>query len=164
MADKLLPKDLVFEGPFPRLSRRLRIGIVGGGRIAVTQAMAARLTDRWEVVAGALSSDPRLAKTRGAQWYLPEERCYSSYEEMARIEAQRPDGIDAVMITTPNHVHYDNVCLWCTQGARRHGHDDDPIGRRCPGNPNSDPSCVRKSGWTAGSNSRVRTIESFKDS
>lgn len=95
------------EGAFPRLSRRLRIGVVGGGRIAVTQAMAARLSDRWEVMAGALSADPQIAKTRGAEWYLPEERCYSSYKEMADVEAQRPDGIDAVMITTPNHVHYD---------------------------------------------------------
>ena len=107
MTDKILPADLDFEGPFPRLSRRLRIGIVGGGRIAVTQAMAARLSNRWEVSAGALSSDPLAAKTRGAEWYLPEERCYASYKEMARVEAQRSDGIDAVMITTPNHVHYD---------------------------------------------------------
>ncbi len=116
MADRLLPTDLVFEGSFPRLSRRLRIGIVGGGRIAVTQAMAARLSDCWEVVAGALSSDPQLAKTRGAQWYLPEERCYSSYEEMANVEAQRPDGIDAVMITTPNHVHYDAARTFLNAG------------------------------------------------
>ena len=107
MTDRLLPTDLDFEGAFPHLSRRLRIGIVGGGRIAVIQAMAARLSDRWEVAAGALSSDPQLAKTRGAQWYLPQDRCYSSYKEMAEVEAQRPDGIDAVMITTPNHVHYD---------------------------------------------------------
>lgn len=107
MADRLLPTDKLSEGAFPRLSRRLRIGVVGGGRIAVTQAMAARLSDRWEVMAGALSSDPQLTKTRDAEWYLPEERCYSSYKEMADVEAQRPDGIDAVMITTPNHVHYD---------------------------------------------------------
>ena len=107
VADKLLPSDLAFDSPFPRLSRRLRIGIVGGGRIAVTQAMAARLSNCWEVTAGALSSNPQAAKTRGLQWYLPEQRCYTSYEEMASTEAQRPDGIDAVMITTPNHVHYD---------------------------------------------------------
>ena len=116
MTDRLLPNVPVFEGSFPRLSRRLRIGIVGGGRIAVTQAMAARLSDRWEVAAGALSSDPQRAKNRGAQWYLPEERCYSSYDEMARVEAQRPEGIDAVMITTPNHVHYGAACTFLKAG------------------------------------------------
>jgi predicted dehydrogenase len=107
MPERLLPRDVDFDGPFPRLSRRLRLGVVGGGRISVTQATAARLTGRWEVVAGALSSDADKAKARGADWYLPEERCYASYEEMARLEAQRPDGVDAVMITTLNHVHYD---------------------------------------------------------
>ncbi len=107
MSEKLLPADLSFDGPFPRLSRRLRIGVVGGGRIAATQAMAARLSNHWEVVAGALSSDSDKAKARGAEWFLPEERCYSSFAEMAEAEAARPDGIDAVMITTPNHVHFD---------------------------------------------------------
>lgn len=107
MAERLLPFDLSFDGPFPRLSRRLRLGVVGGGRIAATQAMAARLSDRWEVTAGALSSDPAKARARGADWYLPEERCYASFREMASAEAQRADGVDAVMITTPNHVHFD---------------------------------------------------------
>lgn len=107
MADRLLPAELSFAGAFPRLSRRLRIGIVGGGRIAATQAMAARLTDYWEVAAGALSSDPEHARSRGKQYYLSPDRCYSSYEEMARLEPQRADPIDAVMITTPNHLHYD---------------------------------------------------------
>jgi predicted dehydrogenase len=107
LTEELLPPDIDFDGPFPRLSRRLRIGVVGGGRISVTQAMAARLSDRWEVVAGALSSNPEKAKARGAEWYLPEERCYTSFGEMARLETRRPDGIDAVMITTPNHVHFE---------------------------------------------------------
>lgn len=106
MTDTLLPERLNFEGPFPRLSRRLRLGVVGGGRISATQATAARMTDRWEVVAGALSSDPERARERGAEWFLPPERCYASFEEMARAEATRPDGVDAVMITTPNHVHF----------------------------------------------------------
>ncbi len=101
----LLPAD-PFDGPFPRLGRRLRLGIVGGGRIAGTQAMAARMTDRWEVVAGALSSDPDKARARGAEWYLPPERCYASFNDMAEAEAARTDGVDAVMITTPNHVHF----------------------------------------------------------
>ena len=53
----LLPADSGFEGPFPDLTRRLRLGVIGAGRIAKTQAQAARLTDRWELVAGVLSSD-----------------------------------------------------------------------------------------------------------
>ncbi len=107
MAERLLPESLSFDGPFPRLSRRLRLGVVGGGRIAVTQATAARMTDRWEVTAGALSSDAERSKMRGAEWYLPADRCYASFNEMARTEAARPDCIDAVMITTPNHVHFE---------------------------------------------------------
>lgn len=107
MAERLLPENLDFDGPFPRLSRRLKLGVVGGGRIAVTQATAARMTDRWEVVAGALSSDAERSKARGAEWYLPADRCYASFGEMAQVEAARPDGVDAVMITTPNHVHFE---------------------------------------------------------
>ena len=103
----LLPQQIDFEGPFPRLSRRVRLGIVGGGRISGMQATAARLTDRWEIVAGAFSSDPARAKAAAAEWYLSEERCYASYIEMATEEAARPDGVDAVMITTPNHLHFD---------------------------------------------------------
>jgi hypothetical protein len=53
MMDKLFPQPLGVTGPYPVLSRRLRLGVVGGGRISRTQAMAARLSDYWEVVAGA---------------------------------------------------------------------------------------------------------------
>ncbi|WP_371169357.1 Gfo/Idh/MocA family protein [Aliiroseovarius sp. 2305UL8-7] len=102
----LLPDQIDFDAPFPKLSRRLRLGVVGGGRISTMQAMAARLTDRWEIVAGAFSSDPVRAKTAAKDWFLSEERCYCSFEEMAKVEAARSDGVDAVMITTPNHVHF----------------------------------------------------------
>lgn len=105
----LLPETIDFEAPFPRLSRRLRLGVVGGGRISGMQAMAARLTDRWEVVAGAFSSDPARAKAAASEWYLPEERCYTSFAEMATREASLPNGVDAVMITTPNHVHFSSA-------------------------------------------------------
>ena len=94
------------DAPFPALNRRLRLGVVGGGRIAATQAIAARLSDRWDVVAGAFSSDPARAKTAAADWFLPEERCYESFTAMARAEAARPDGVEAVMVTTPNHMHF----------------------------------------------------------
>ena len=94
------------DAPFPPLNRRLRLGVVGGGRIAATQAVAARLSARWDVVAGAFSSDPARAKAAATDWFLPEERCYESFEAMARAEAARPDGVDAVMVTTPNHMHF----------------------------------------------------------
>ncbi len=102
----LLPNSIDYEGPFPRLSRRLRLGVVGGGRIAGLQASAAYLTDRWEIVAGAFSSDPVRAKAASTDWSLPQARCYTSFEQMAELEVKRDDGVDAVMITTPNHLHY----------------------------------------------------------
>ena len=112
----LLPEKFDVEGAFPSLSRRLRLGVVGGGRISGMQATAARLTDRWEVVAGAFSSDPERAKAAARDWYLPEERCYTSFEEMARVEASRPHGVDAVMITTPNHVHFGSAKAFLEAG------------------------------------------------
>ncbi len=112
----LLPDQIDIAGPFPRLTRRLRLGVVGGGRVSGMQAMAARLTDRWEVVAGAFSSDPVRAKAAAAKWSLPEDRCYISFEEMARTEAAREDGADAVMITTPNHLHYQNAVAFLEAG------------------------------------------------
>lgn len=113
---KILPKSLDFDGPFPRQSRRLRLGVVGGGRISVTQATAARLTDRWEVVAGALSSDPTKARQRAEEWFIQPDRSYASFNEMASVEAGRPDGVDAVMITTPNHVHFDAAKAFLDKG------------------------------------------------
>lgn len=116
MTEELLPDQIDFNGPFPRLSRRLRLGVVGGGRISQTQAMAARLSDRWEVVAGALSSDTARAKARGAEWYFNEDRSYASFDEMAKAEAARTDGVDAVMITTPNHMHFPAAQAFMEQG------------------------------------------------
>ena len=93
-------------GPFPAQSRRLRLGVVGGGRIAATQAMAARLTDRWEVVAGVLSSDPAKAKVRGTEWRLDPSRSYADLDSLLAGETARRDGIDAVMIASPNDQHF----------------------------------------------------------
>ncbi len=103
---RLLPEDFDFDGPFPRQSRRLRLGVVGGGRNAGMQAAAARLTDRWEIVAGAFSSDPVRAKAAKGDWHVNDERCYTSFQSMADAESARPDGVDTVMITTPNHLHF----------------------------------------------------------
>ncbi len=86
--------------------RRLRAGIVGGGRgafIGAVHRIAAQLDSESLVVAGALSSDPATAAASAADWRLA--RSYSSYEEMARMEATLPDGSDYVIIATPNHLH-----------------------------------------------------------
>ena len=101
----LLAASLDTTGPFPALSRRLRLGVIGGGRIAATQAMAARLTDRWEVVAGVLSSDPAKAETRAGEWRISRARSYADVAAMLAGEAAREDAVDAVMIATPNDRH-----------------------------------------------------------
>ncbi|MFM0516848.1 MULTISPECIES: Gfo/Idh/MocA family protein [Caballeronia] len=85
---------------------RVRLGMVGGGEgafIGAVHRMAARLDDRYELVAGALSSDARRAAASAAAIGLT--RSYDDYREMARTEAGRSDGIEAVAIVTPNHLH-----------------------------------------------------------
>ncbi len=91
------------------LGRRLRLGMVGGGRdafIGAVHRIAARLDDRYELVAGALSADPEKARASAADLGLAAERAYGSFAEMAAAEAERDDGIDVVAIVTPNHLHY----------------------------------------------------------
>lgn len=87
--------------------RRLRAGIVGGGRgafIGAVHRIAAQIDGEAELLAGALSSDPANAKSSAQAWYLP--RSYDSYAQMAREEAGRADGIDFVIVATPNSLHH----------------------------------------------------------
>ncbi len=86
----------------------LRLGMVGGGEgafIGGVHRIASRLDGHFVLVAGALSSDPERARTSGQALGLDPERVYTDFREMARAEAARPDGIDAVAIVTPNNVH-----------------------------------------------------------
>jgi predicted dehydrogenase len=88
---------------------RIRYGMVGGGPgafIGAVHRMAARLEGRYELLAGAFSSQPEKARAMGSQLGLNAERVYPAYKEMARSEAGRPDGIEAVVIVTPNHLHF----------------------------------------------------------
>ncbi|MGQ0610578.1 MAG: Gfo/Idh/MocA family protein [Paracoccaceae bacterium] len=85
---------------------RIRLGMVGGGRgafIGAVHRIAARLDDQYELVAGAFSSDPDRAAASAAD--LGVARSYGSFAEMAQREARRKDGIEAVAIVTPNHMH-----------------------------------------------------------
>jgi len=107
------------DARLPRPERRLRLGIVGGGRgafIGEIHAMGARLSNCWEVVAGALSSDPTRAKASGADWYISDERAYTNWTEMAERESSRDDGIEAVAITTPNDLHHDVAKAFLDRG------------------------------------------------
>ncbi|MEN9539195.1 MAG: hypothetical protein RLZZ126_1430, partial [Pseudomonadota bacterium] len=89
-------------------TRRLRLGMVGGGEgafIGAVHRMAARLDDQYELVAGALSATPERALRSGQALGLPADRIYVSYPKMAQAERRRADPIDAVAIVTPNHLH-----------------------------------------------------------
>jgi hypothetical protein len=82
--------------------------MVGGGQgafIGAVHRIAARMDNDFVLVAGALSSDPARAEASAAELGLDPDRSYASYAEMAKAEAMRPDGIEAVAIVTPNNVH-----------------------------------------------------------
>lgn len=88
--------------------RRIRLGMVGGGQgafIGAVHRIAARIDDQFELVAGALASDSIRAKASAKDLGIADDRAYGSFEEMAKAEAARSDGIEAVSIVTPNHMH-----------------------------------------------------------
>lgn len=85
---------------------RIRLGMVGGGRgafIGAVHRIAARIDDQYELVAGSFSSDPEKSAASAAD--LGVARSYASFAEMAAKESRRKDGIEAVAIVTPNHMH-----------------------------------------------------------
>jgi predicted dehydrogenase len=110
--------------------RRLRLGMVGGGRgafIGAVHRIAARLDDQYELVAGALSSDPERARASAADIGIAPERAYTDYRTMAAAEAERQDGIDVVAIVTPNHLHHPNARAFLDAGI--HVICDKPLSR-----------------------------------
>ena len=87
---------------------KIKLGMVGGGKgsfIGEVHRMAARLDDRYELLAGALSSDANTAKESALSLNLDKKRSYCSFDTMAEVEASLEDGIEAVAIVTPNHLH-----------------------------------------------------------
>jgi predicted dehydrogenase len=94
------------------LNRKLRMGLVGGGRgsfIGRVHATAAQLDNRGVLVAGALSSDPEKARASAEDYGIAPERAYGSYQEMVEAEKRLPEGerVDFVSIATPNHTHFE---------------------------------------------------------
>jgi len=87
----------------------IRLGMVGGGQgafIGAVHRIAARIDGHYTLVAGALASDPDRAMTSGAELGLDPKRTYTDFQKMASRERRLSNGIEAVAIVTPNHMHY----------------------------------------------------------
>ena len=100
---------MAIEGRSDAVTGRIRLGMVGGGQgalIGAVHRLAARMDDHYEFVAGALSADAAKAKASGVELGLAADRIYTGFAEMAKAEAKRQNGIEAVSIVTPNHMHY----------------------------------------------------------
>lgn len=99
---------MAIEDRSDRRTTRVRYGMVGGGQgafIGAVHRLAARMDDQYELVAAALSSDPERAAASAAEIGLDPKRSYGDYRDMARRERRLKDGIEAVSIVTPNHMH-----------------------------------------------------------
>ncbi|HWB07507.1 MAG TPA: Gfo/Idh/MocA family oxidoreductase [Verrucomicrobiales bacterium] len=92
-------------------SRKIRYGMVGGGRgafIGAVHRIAAAIDQQIELVCGAFSSDPEKSRASGADLFLPPDRCYGTFEEMIKGEKALPEDqrMDFISIVTPNHMHF----------------------------------------------------------
>ena len=91
------------------LARPLRWAMVGGGehsQIGYIHRSAALRDRNFELVAAALDIDPERGRAFGQRLGIDPARCYPDYLSLFELEAQRPDGIEAVSIATPNGTHY----------------------------------------------------------
>ncbi|HEY5227799.1 MAG TPA: Gfo/Idh/MocA family oxidoreductase [Opitutaceae bacterium] len=103
------------------MTRKLRFGMIGGGRgafIGAVHRIAAAMDGKAELVAGAFSSDPERSRASGADLFVEPARAYGSYKEMARAESRMPAGrrLDFVVIVTPNHQHFGPAKLFLESG------------------------------------------------
>lgn len=99
--------------------RRLRLGLVGGGRDSVigrTHLVALRADGFYDLVAGAMSVDPEIARSSARAELMAEDRIYTDYRDMAEKEAARADGIDAVVIATPPQLHFPVAAEFLSRG------------------------------------------------
>jgi predicted dehydrogenase len=113
--------------------RRLLLGMVGGGQgafIGGVHRIAARLDDRYELVAGALSSDADRALVSASELGFNPDRAYTDFRQMAETESKLEQGIDVVAIVTPNHMHFPVAKAFAEQGI--HIICDKPVTRTLP--------------------------------
>ena len=100
---------MAIEGTTSSFEPRIKLGMVGGGSgafIGAVHRIASRIDDHYELVAGALSSTPEKSQKSGAELGLDPTRTYDDFKSMAIREAKLKNGIEAVAIVTPNHMHY----------------------------------------------------------
>ena len=93
------------------MKRKLRMGMVGGGKdafIGAIHRIAANMDGLIELCCGALSINPEIAKDSGHSLFLPDDRIYLTYDEMIKKESQLPADkrIDFITIVTPNFAHF----------------------------------------------------------
>ena len=89
--------------------RRLRLGFVGGGRDSVigsSHLAASRVDGYFDLQAGVFSANPEVSRATAAAEYVPLDRIYADFQEMAEREAARDDGIEAVLVATPPDLHF----------------------------------------------------------
>ena len=93
-----------------KIEKPIRWAMVGGGKgsqIGYIHRSAAMRDFNFELVAGAFDINPERGKEFGKMLHVAEDRCYPDYKTMFAKEAERPDGIQAVSVATPNGTHFE---------------------------------------------------------
>lgn len=103
------------------MKRKLRMGMVGGGKngfIGAVHRLAANMDGLIEIVCGVFSANPEVSKESGRAIFLPDDRIYTSFEEMMGQESKLPadQRMDFVTIVTPNHLHFAPAMLAMEKG------------------------------------------------
>lgn len=94
------------------MKKVLKYGMVGGGPgafIGEAHRKAIALDGQAVLTAGCFSRDFEATLRTGEECGVERDRLYKDYREMAERESSRDDGIDFVVITTPNNSHYE-IC------------------------------------------------------
>ena len=103
------------------MNRKLRMGMVGGGKdafIGAIHRIAANMDGLIELVCGALSINPDIAKDSAKSLFVPDDRSYLTFDEMIEKESKLPAGqrMDFVTIVTPNFAHFAPAMLALDKG------------------------------------------------
>ena len=99
--------------------QRLRVGIVGGGEqsaIGRAHRLAQRLSERFDLVAGAFDIDAARGRRYAVAHGVAADRAYANVEELVERERARDDPVDMVCVLTPNNTHFDIACTLLRAG------------------------------------------------